>query len=195
MEIIDNINQILGDNLKKTVTPSSKVCIAASYFSIYSFEALKAELEQVGAVLRNLREINPLFANDFGFRVLKIDTYNKKDVYYTPDAVKQDQLEMLTDNLKEKRTPEDLLFQVLVDWGVDLALSIAQETIAKKKVFFVDGNALAACFDPKITEDLVKELAKKKPLHAVFRDSSDSVKINVEQIFKLLSPGTELKSL
>ncbi len=135
---------------------------------------------------------------DIGFRVLKIDTSNMKDVYYSPDAVKQDQLELLTDNIKEDRKPEDLLFQVLVDWGVDLALPITQETIAKKKVFFVDGNALAACFDPNITEELVKELAKKKPLRAVFRDSSygsDSVKINVEQIFKLLSPGTELKSL
>jgi len=135
---------------------------------------------------------------DIGFRVLKIDTSNMKDVYYAPDEVKQGQLEMLTDNIKEDRTPEDLLFQVLVDWGVDLALPITQETIAKKKVFFVDGNALAACFDPNITEELVKELAKKKPLRAVFRDSSygsDSVKINVEQIFKLLSPGTELKSL
>jgi adenine-specific DNA-methyltransferase len=135
---------------------------------------------------------------DIGFRVLKIDTSNMKDVYYAPDEVKQGQLELLTDNLKEDRTPEDLLFQVLVDWGVDLALPITQETIAKKKVFFVDGNALAACFDPNITEELVKELTKKKPLRAVFRDSSygsDSVKINVEQIFKLLSPGTELKSL
>lgn len=135
---------------------------------------------------------------DLGFRVLKIDSSNMKDVYYAPDAVKQDQLEMLTDNIKDNRTPEDLLFQVLVDWGVDLALPITPETIAKKDVFFVDGNALAACFDPNITEDLVKELAKRKPLRAVFRDSSygsDSVKINVEQIFKLLSPGTELKSL
>ena len=135
---------------------------------------------------------------DIGFRVLKIDTSNMKDVYYTPDEMKQDQLEMLTDNIKDDRTPEDLLFQVLVDWGVDLALPITQETIAKKDVFFVDGNALAACFTPDLSEELVKDLAQRKPLRAVFRDSSygsDSVKINVEQIFKLLSPGTELKSL
>jgi len=135
---------------------------------------------------------------DIGFRVLKIDTSNMKDVYYSPDEVKQDDLVAHTDNIKEDRTPEDLLFQVLVDWGVDLALPIAQETIAGKKVFFVDGNALAACFEPKISEDLVKELAKSKPLRAVFRDNSydsDSVKINVEQIFKLLSPETEIKSL
>lgn len=87
---------------------------------------------------------------------------------------------------------------MLVDWGVDLALPIAQQKIAGKTVFFVDGNALAACFDANITEDLVKELSKRKPLRAVFRDSSyasDSTKINVAQIFKLLSPDTEVKSL
>jgi adenine-specific DNA-methyltransferase len=135
---------------------------------------------------------------DIGFRVLKIDTSNMADVYYAPDAVKQTDLVAHTDNIKSDRTPEDLLFQVLVDWGVDLSLPITQETVAKKKVFFVDGNALAACFDPKVSEDLVKELAKRKPLRAVFRDSSydsDSVKINVEQVFKLLSPETEVKSL
>ena len=135
---------------------------------------------------------------DIGFRVLKIDTSNMADVYYAPDAVKQTDLVGHMDNIKPERTPEDLLFQVLVDWGVDLSLPIAQETVAGKKVFFVDGNAVAACFEPKVSEDLVKELAKRKPLRAVFRDSgydSDSVKINVEQIFKLLSPETEVKTL
>jgi len=135
---------------------------------------------------------------DVGFRVLKLDTSNMKDVYYAPDAITQSDLLAHLDNIREDRTTEDLLFQVLVDWGVDLALSIATEALAGKTVFFVDGNALAACFDTDITEDLVKELAKRKPLRAVFRDSSygsDSVKINVEQIFKLLSPGTEIKSL
>jgi adenine-specific DNA-methyltransferase len=135
---------------------------------------------------------------DCGFRVLKVDTSNLADVFYAPDAVKQSDLVAHADNIKEDRMPEDLLFQVLVDWGVDLALPIAKETIAGKVVFFVDGNALAACFDASISEELVKELAKRKPLRAVFRDSSygsDSVKINVEQIFKLLSPTTEIKSL
>ena len=135
---------------------------------------------------------------DIGFRVLKIDTSNMADVYYAPDTVKQADLVAYTDNIKPDRTPEDLLFQVLVDWGVDLSLPITQETVAKKKIFFVDGNALVACFDPKVSEDLVKQLAKRKPLRAVFRDSSydsDSVKINVEQIFKLLSPETEVKTL
>ena len=86
----------------------------------------------------------------------------------------------------------------MLDWGVDLALPIEKKAIQGKDVFFVDGNALAACFDIHITEDLVKELAQRKPLRAVFRDSSydsDSTKINVAQIFKLLSPETEVKSL
>jgi adenine-specific DNA-methyltransferase len=140
---------------------------------------------------------------DVGFRVLKIDTSNMRDVYYAPDKVKQSDLVAHADNIKADRNPEDLLFQVLVDWGVDLTLPIVKETIAEKAVFFVDGNALAACFDASISEDLVKELAKRRiddmPLRkVVFRDNSygsDSVKINMEQIFKLLSPSTEIKSL
>lgn len=135
---------------------------------------------------------------DTGFRVLKIDTSNMKDVYYAPDLLNQTELALHTDNIKEDRASEDLLFQVLVDWGVDLALPIEKQTISGHTVYFVDGNALAACFDSEVGEDLVKGLAKRKPLRAVFRDSSfagDSVKINVEQIFKLLSPDTEVKSL
>jgi adenine-specific DNA-methyltransferase len=135
---------------------------------------------------------------DIGFRVLKIDTSNMKDIYYTPNEIQQRDLLSHLDNIREDRTPEDLLFQVLVDWGIDLALPIATETIAGKTIFFVDGNALAACFESDISEELVKELAKRKPLRAVFRDSSygsDSVKINVEQIFRLLAPSTEIKSL
>ena len=135
---------------------------------------------------------------DIGFRVLKIDSSNMKDVYYAPDAVKQGDLLAQVDNIREDRTPEDLLFQVLLDWGVDLALPITQETIAGKAVFFVDGNALAACFETGINEEFVKALAARHPLRAVFRDSgfgSDSVKINIEQIFKLISPTTEVKAI
>ena len=135
---------------------------------------------------------------DIGFRVLKIDSSNMKEVYYTPDAVSQDLLSDQVNNIREDRTSEDLLFQVLLDWGVDLALPITQETIDGKPVFFVDSNALAACFETGINEDFVKLLAKRAPLRVVFRDAgfaSDSVKINVEQIFKLMSPGTEVKTI
>lgn len=120
------------------------------------------------------------------------------DVYYTPDTVTQDLLLDQVDNIRKDRTPEDLLFQVLLDWGVDLTLPISQQSIAGKTVFFVDSNALAACFDTGIDEDFVKELACHKPMRVVFRDAgfaSDSVKINVEQVFKLLSPATEIKTL
>jgi adenine-specific DNA-methyltransferase len=135
---------------------------------------------------------------DIGFRVLKIDSSNMADVYYQPDELTQDGLALQVDNLKQGRKPEDLLFQVLLDWGVDLALPITEETILKHRVFFVADNALAACFDTGLDEAFVKELAKRQPLRAVFRDSgyaSDAVKINFEQIFKALSPHTDLKTL
>lgn len=135
---------------------------------------------------------------DVGFRVLKIDSSNMADVYYQPDELTQDTLALHVDNLKPDRKPEDLLFQVLLDWGVDLALPIAEEKIEGRRVFFVDDNALAACFDTGLDEDFVKILAKRAPLRAVFRDAgyaSDAAKINIEQIFKALSPHTELKTL
>ena len=135
---------------------------------------------------------------DIGFRVLKVDSSNMKDIYYTPDKLMQGDLEQFTDNIRDDSTPEELLFQVLLDWGVDLTLPITQETIAGFTVLFVDDNALAACFDAEITEAFVKELAARHPMRVVFRDAgfaSDSVKINIEQIFKLISPATEIKTL
>lgn len=137
---------------------------------------------------------------DIGFRVLKIDTSNMADVYYAPDALDKASLDLFVDNIKPDRTPEDLLFQVMLDWGVDLALPIARQTLQGKEVFLVAGNALAACFDAHggVDEAFVKELAKVQPLRVVFRDAGfkdSSVKINVEQIFKLLSPATEVKCI
>ena len=121
-----------------------------------------------------------------------------KDVYYRPDQATPELLGGHIDNIKEDRTDEDLLFQVLLDWGVDLTLPIRKEQIKDKNVLFVDENALAACFETGIDEEFVKALAVRKPLRAIFRDASygaDDVKINVEQIFKQLSPGTEVKTL
>ncbi|PSF13091.1 site-specific DNA-methyltransferase [Marinobacter fuscus] len=143
-------------------------------------------------------ESHPDWNRDIGFRVLKVDTSNMKDIYYRPDELSQGDLLEAVDNVKPDRTPEDLLFQVLVDWGVDLTLPIRRETLQGKTVFFVDDNALVACFDTGITEELVKELAKHEPLRVVFRDNgfvSDAVKINVEQIFRQLSPSTEVRAL
>lgn len=155
-------------------------------------------LSRVRNYAAELRKQGDLAKGDLGFRVLKIDSSNMKEVFYTPDAVSQDQLFDQVNNIREDRTAEDLLFQVLLDWGVDLALPIAKEIIAGKTVYFVDGNALAACFDEGVSEDFVKLLAKREPLRAVFRDSgfaTDSVKINVEQIFKLMSPSTDVKTI
>ena len=135
---------------------------------------------------------------DVGFRILKVDTSNMKEVYYRPDEVSQADLLTVVDNVKEDRTAEDLLFQILVDWGVDLTLPIRRENLQGKTVFFVDGNALVACFDRGVSEDLAKELAKCTPLRAVFRDNgfiSDAAKINVEQIFRQMSPITEVKAI
>ena len=138
---------------------------------------------------------------DVGFRVLKIDTSNMANVYYTPEQTDQKDLLAAVYNIKPGRdNPEDLLFQVLVDWGVDLTLPIRRETIQGKTIFFVNHEPydLIACFDKGITEELVKELATHKPVRVVFRDNgfvSDAVKINVDQIFRQLSPATDVKSI
>ena len=137
---------------------------------------------------------------DIGFRSLKIDSSNMADVYYTPDALDKSKLDLFVDNIKPDRTSEDLLFQVMLDWGVDLALPIKKKAIQSKDVFFVDGDALAACFDARggIDEAFVKKFAAHKPQRVVFRDAGfkdSAVKINVEQIFKLLSPSTKVKCI
>jgi adenine-specific DNA-methyltransferase len=135
---------------------------------------------------------------DIGFRTLKIDTSNMQEVYHRPDQIDQKDLLAAVDSIKPDRTAEDLLFQVLVDWGVDLTLPIQREMVQGKAVFFVDGNALVACFETGVTEELVKELAGREPLRVVFRDNgfvSDAVKINVEQVFRQVSPGTDVKSI
>lgn len=137
---------------------------------------------------------------DVGFRTLKIDTSNMADIYYAPDELEKANLQLFEDNIKPDRTADDLLFQVMLDWGVDLALPISGKTIQGTEVSFVDGNALVACFNSNggIDEGFVKELAKYQPLRVVFRDAGfkdSAVKINVEQIFKSLSPSTEVKCI
>ncbi len=133
---------------------------------------------------------------DIGFRVLKIDESNMKDIYFTPDAVDRASLFDTVDHIKEDRTPEDLLFGVLVDWGVDLTLPIRRETIHEKTVFFVGHDDLTACFDEDLDVDFIKELAGRDAMRVVFKESGfkdDETKINAEQIFTQLSPGTDLR--
>lgn len=135
---------------------------------------------------------------DGGFRVLKCDTSNMKNVYYSPSEFGSESLDDLISNIKEDRTPEDLLFQVMLDLGVLLSSKIEETTIAGKKVFNVEGNNLVACFDENVTEEVITAIAKQKPYYFVMRDSSmasDSVGTNFEQIFNTYSPDTVRKVL
>ena len=121
-----------------------------------------------------------------------------EDVYYKPADYTQEQMSMYADNIKPDRTPEDLLFQVMLDLGVFLSSKIDEEEIAGKKVFSVENGYLIACFDAHVTEETVMEIAKRHPFYAVFRDSglaSDSVAVNFEQIFETYSPKTRRKVL
>lgn len=135
---------------------------------------------------------------DVGFRVLKTDSSNMKDVYYSPENTEQSFLDNLEDNIKEDRTQEDLLFQVMLDLGVPLSSTIEVEQIEDAKVFKVEDRFLVACFDGAISDDVVKQIADMKPFYAVFRDISmknDSVAVNFEQIFESISPETIRKVL
>ena len=135
---------------------------------------------------------------DYGFRCFRVDSSNMKDVYYKPSDVKQGELDLFTDNIKEDRTPEDLLIQVMLDLGVLLSSKVEEEEIAGKKAFSVADGYLIACFDRDVTDDVVTAIARKHPFYAVFRDSSfssDSVAANFEQIFDTYSPQTVRKVL
>ena len=135
---------------------------------------------------------------DYGFRCFRVDSSNMKDVYYKPSDVKQAELDLFTDNIKEDRTPEDLLIQVMLDLGVLLSSKVEEKEIAGKKVFSVADGYLIACFDRDVTDDVVTAIARKHPFYAVFRDSSfssDSVAANFEQIFDTYSPQTVRKVL
>ena len=157
----------------------------------------KERIRRAGA---KIKEENGMMAQnlDIGFRVLKLDSSNMKDVYYTPDEYEINMFDMLSDNIKEDRTPEDLLFQVMLDLGVLLSSKIEEEIIAGKKVFNVADGFLYACFDNNVSEETITAIAKKKPYYFVMRDSSmasDSVATNFDQIFATYSPDTERKVL
>lgn len=156
--------------------------------------------ERIRRAGRKIKEDSPLTTQDLdiGFRVLKCDTSNMKEVYYNPAEYEASMFSSLEDNIKEDRTPEDLLFQVMLDLGVLLSSKIEETTIADKKVFNVEDNYLIACFDSDVTEETIKAIAKQKPYYFVMRDSSmanDSVATNFDQIFATYSPDTVRKVL
>jgi len=133
---------------------------------------------------------------DFGFRVYRLADSNMQDVYYKPQDYKQENLDLFADNVKPDRTADDLLAQIMLDWGLPLSLKIEQVSLSGKIVFKVAGDSLYACFDKGIDEAFAKEIAKNQPLRIVFRDSGfkdDTAKTNVKQLLKQLSPETEMK--
>lgn len=154
--------------------------------------------ERIRRAAKKIREENPEAQFDGGFRVLKCDSSNMKEVYYNPQEYQATLFDDLTANIKEDRTPEDLLFQVMLDLGVLLSSKIEETTISGKKVFDVADGFLIACFDDNVTEEVITEIAKKQPYYYVMRDSSmanDSVATNFEQIFATYSPETVKKVL
>ena len=154
--------------------------------------------ERIRRAGKKIKEENPLNTQnlDTGFRVLKLDSTNMKDVYYNPHDVQMSILDQLESNIKEDRTPEDLLFQVMLDLGVLLSSKIEESTIAGKKVFNVADNFLIACFDEDVSDETITAVAKLRPAYFVMRDSSmknDSVATNFDQIFATYSPDTVRK--
>ena len=154
--------------------------------------------ERIRRAAKKIAEENPQAKFDGGFRVLKVDSSNMKDVYYTPKDYNMSFFDTLTDNIKEDRTPEDLLFQVMLEMGIPLSSKIEHTDVAGKKILRVADNFLIACFDNDVTDEVIKAVAQLTPAYFVMRDSSlasDSVAANFEQIFAAYSPDTVRKVL
>ena len=154
--------------------------------------------ERIRRAGKKVKEEIPTANIDTGFRVLKLDSSNMKDVFYRPSELTLDLLAGLESNIKEDRTSFDLLFQVMLELGKPLSSKIEEKVVAGKNVYVVDENDLIACFDENITEEVVKTIAQMKPLYAVFRDNSfasDTVATNFDQIFATYSPNTTRKVL
>ena len=201
--IMVQLPEDLDDNLssasqieKATIKNAIKLCDQLKKPHTIA-EVAKERIRRAG---KKIKEDSPLTTQDLdiGFRVLKCDTSNMKEVYYNPAEYEASLFSSLEDNIKEDRTPEDLLFQVMLDLGVLLSGKIEETTIAGKKVFNVEDNYLIACFDSDVTEETIKAIAKQKPYYFVMRDSSmasDSVATNFDQIFATYSPDTVRKVL
>ncbi|WP_297338390.1 site-specific DNA-methyltransferase [Algoriphagus sp.] len=184
-------------------TDESSDAYKAGYKNICEIgkERIRRAAKKIKAEKLEKAQKDGLFADftdeqDYGFRVYRLDSSNMQDVYYRPQDYQQSQLDAFADNIKPDRTPDDLLTQILLDWGLPLSLKISSVEISGKKVYQVAENSLYACFDSGIDEDFAKEIAKDSPLRVVFRDNgfkNDTAKVNVRQLLKQLSPETEMK--
>ena len=174
-------------------TPENSEARKAGYATIA--EIAKERLRRAG---KKIKEEHPDWRGDTGFRVLKVDTTSMEDVYYAPSETTQGQLSALVDNVKQDRSGEDLLFQVMLDMGVPLDLPIERRTLNGAEVFVVGHDALVACFAERLPEETVRAIAQLQPLRVVLRDAAfgdDSAKINAEQVRKHFAPESELKVL
>lgn len=156
--------------------------------------------ERIRRAGKKIKEESPLTTQDLdtGFRVLKLDSTNMQDIYYSPKDISQADLFSQVDNVKPDRTGEDLLFQVMLELGATLDSKIETTTVAGKTIYNVAEGYLVACFDPDVTDDVVKSIAQMQPAYAVLRDTSmkdDSTATNFEQIFKTYSPDTVTRIL
>ncbi|KAB0651119.1 site-specific DNA-methyltransferase [Acinetobacter bohemicus] len=194
--ILVQIPELL-DSSKKEQKSGYKFCVQKNVIPAVT-EISKERIRRAGTkIIEENKEKESIENLDIGFRVLKIDSTNMKDVYYAPDAYKQVDILDLADHIKADRSSEDLLFQVMLDWGLELSLPIERKTIAGKEVFYVAGNSLVACFDD-LTFDVVDEVAKDLPLRFVSAEKAihlDHDKTNIKERFKQLSPDTEVKFL
>ena len=191
-ENLKEIKDIEKDDAKKTIEN------AIDFLNSIDKPALLTEIgkERIRRAGKKIQEENPDKKIDVGFRVFKVDDTNMNDVYYAPSELQQTQLGLLESNIKSDRTDEDLLYGCLLDWGVELSLPHKVEIIDGKRVHIVDEDALVACFEEDIPESVIRKIADMKPLRVVFRDSSfisDDNKINIEEIFKLITPDTRVK--
>lgn len=201
--IMVQLDENLDASLKDATAESKKSIVATiKFLDSIGQPHILSEIgkERIRRAGKQIKEDSPLTTQDLdiGFRVLKCDTSNMKEVYYNPAEYEASLFSRLEDNIKEDRTPEDLLFQVMLDLGVMLSGKIEETTIAGKKVFNVEDNYLIACFDSDVTEETITAIAKQKPYYFVMRDSSmanDSVATNFDQIFATYSPDTVRKVL
>ena len=201
--ILVQLAERLEDNLASAAgAAKTTVANAIRYLEERHKPTTISELTKIRLQLSGERllsgKANPNWMRDVGFRVLKVDTTNMSDVLRTPDTLGQDELGLFADSVKPNRTNEDLLFQVLLDWGLELTMPIEIATIDGRDVFIVDDGALVGCFDGDVTPALVREVASLNPLRAVFRDSgfgTDSDRINADQVFAEISPATDVKAI
>ena len=194
------LNSEDGKNRKFILVQIPEECKPESKaFSLGFKDICQVGKERIQRASKEIHESNPENNGlDLGFRVFKIDSSNMKDVYYNPSIINQNLLSSTIDNVKEDRTSLDLLFQVMLDLGIELSAKIEEKEVNGKKFYLVNENYLSACFDLNIDEKTIREIAKYKPVYAVFRDASfesDSSNINCEQIIKSISISTELRVL